>query len=638
MDRNSIIGILLITALFAGYFMLYGPSSAPQPQPAPQEARRDSSAQALAPQPGEPTTQITVSLSEPDSVKQARLRDKYSDFAPATQGQDSSVLLKTDKLSLQLRTLGGAVKELTLNEFRTYDSLPLPVVADLPGNAFYFEFPYQNRVIRSDELYFRPQPGPRELSGSDSLVFVMRAEIDSVRAVEQVYTFRAGRYDYGYQIRMRGLRDNFRNDNAISLRWRSTIPRTELALEPMRQKSTIVTRISEDIEKLDISNDPQKENYKGLVQWVAYKSQFFTHILDAEEPFKAAAVSMNTPENDASVNRVMETQFSMEIDPAKEAAPALRVYAGPNEYYTLRSYKREYEEQMDLGWWLIGWINIGTTYVFKFLERYVGNYGLIIIILAVLIRLLTLPFSLRSYLSMAKMRVVNQAPEMKELDEKYKDDMQKLQMAKMGIYREMGVSMFGGCLPMLLMYPFLIALFFFFPQAVELRHQSFLWAADLSTYDSILKLPFAIPMYGSHVSLFTLLMAASTFVYTYYQQKSQPTSPATEQFKYVIYFMPFMLLFFLNNYSSGLNLYYFVSNVLSIAQNTIIRQFVDDAKLMAKMRATQQKAKASGKGGNSGGKSRLESWMEGQQRKQEDLMRMRRQQQATNRQMRRNTK
>ena len=239
---------------------------------------------------------------------------------------------------------------------------------------------------------------------------------------------------------------------------------------------------------------------------------------------------------------------------------------------------------MDLGWWIVGWINIGTIYMLSnSLEGFIGNYGLIIILLAISIRLLMFPLSYKSYVSMAKMRVLNNTDEIKELDTKYKDDPQKLQMEKMAIYRKKGVSMFGGCLPMLLSYPFLIALFFFFPQSVELRQQSFLWAQDLSTYDSVLHLPFNIPMYGDHVSLFTILMAISTFIYTFYQQKSQPTAGANNQFKYIAFIMPIFLLVFLNSYAAGLSLYYFMSNLIQITQTTVIRLFIDDETMLAQM-------------------------------------------------------
>ncbi|MEO0472466.1 MAG: membrane protein insertase YidC [Bacteroidota bacterium] len=342
----------------------------------------------------------------------------------------------------------------------------------------------------------------------------------------------------------------------------------------------------------------------------------------------------------------MSSDIVIELPRNKDIQKDFRMYLGPNEYTTLTSYEGlDLQDEMDLGWSFVSFINIGTTYIFKFLEKYISSYGIIVILLAFLIRTLVFPFTYKSFVSMAKMRVLNATPEMKALDEKHKDDPQKLQMAKMGIYREMGVSMFGGCLPMLFSYPFLIALFFFFPQSVELRQQSFLWANDLSTYDAILDLPFKIPFYGDHVSLFTILMAISTFVYTYFQQKSQPATGTNAQFKYIAYIMPIFLLVFLNNYASGLSLYYFVSNLISISQTMGIRYFMDDEKILAQLRETQKasKKKKKGKGGSkggsnasSGGGSRLERWLEKQQKKQQEVAKSR--QGSTNRSQRRNNK
>ncbi|TAE50503.1 MAG: membrane protein insertase YidC, partial [Bacteroidetes bacterium] len=481
MDRNSIIGIVLITILFAVYFYLFNPAQQQQQQ-ASSPADTSQVNPAATPVPGQATT-TPEAAAEPDSVREKRQRDRFSDLYPVSQGKEETVTVKTDRLTVNINTKGGSIRAAYLNEYSTYDSLPVPAIADNSDNQLYFEFPFNNRAIRSYDLYFTPSVTTAEVHGNDSLVVTMEARIDSARSIEQVYVFHGNTYDLGYRIRMKGLKNAFGSAGFYDLQWKSHLPRTELALENMRQKTTVSYRAGKDVEKLKTDNDHQKEKLSSL-SWVAYKSQFFTSVLIGEKPFRTANLSMYTPGGE-EINRVMDSRLIVDASPTDDFSNNFRFYFGPNEFYTLRSYSLGLEDQMDLGWTIIGWINKGTTYVFKFLERYVSNYGLIIIILAILIRLVILPFSLSSYVSMAKMRIINAAPEIKALDEKHKDDPQKLQMAKMGIYREMGVSMFGGCLPMLFSYPFLIALFFFFPQAVELRHQPFLWAADLSTYDSI---------------------------------------------------------------------------------------------------------------------------------------------------------
>jgi YidC/Oxa1 family membrane protein insertase len=265
---------------------------------------------------------------------------------------------------------------------------------------------------------------------------------------------------------------------------------------------------------------------------------------------------------------------------------------------------------------------VATIYVFKFFEKYIPNYGLIILLFAFLIKLIVFPLTYKSYVSMAKLRVLNGTPEMKELDEKFKDDPQKQQVQKMAIYKKMGVSPLGGCLPMLLQWPILISMFFFFPQSIELRQKAFLWAHDLSTYDSVLELGFSIPGYGDHVSLFTILMAISIYIYTYFQQKSQPTNAAMPFMKYLPYIFPIIFVIFLNNYASGLSWYYFAANIISIIQTTSIRASLDDEKLLAEMRSNLQKGGKNGKkSGAKKSKGRLEGWVEKQQKKQETLAR-----------------
>ena len=648
MDRNSITGLLLMVLLTVAYFYFFPPQS-----PTPTESEialtdslNNTTSSAL-------TDNDSVSLSSgdggivsetdeaaKDSTVANELKDKYSDLYQLVNGEEEIITVKTEKLTVNISTKGGMIQTAYLNDFQTFDSLPLPVVMDHPENEFYFQFGFNNRAIRSDDLFFSPSETSLEVTGENTAELSLKAEISPDRYIEQVYTFTGNTYDLDYKIRMEGLREAFGNATFYDLYWVSHLPKTELSLQNMRQKSTIVYRLGNDVEKMSVSDDEEKEKLAALVNWISFKSQFFSHILIADEPLRSGSVTMSTP-SDTSVNRKMESKLIVDMGKSNSESTGFKFFMGPNEYNTLSSYDLKLEDEMDLGWSIVGWINIGTIYIFKFLEKFIGNYGLIIILLAISIRLLMFPLSYKSYVSMAKMRVLNNTPEMKALDDKHKDDPQKLQMAKMGIYREMGVSMFGGCLPMLLSYPFLIALFFFFPQSVELRQQSFLWAQDLSTYDSVLNLPFDIPMYGDHVSLFTILMAISTFIYTLYQQKSQPTAGANNQFKYIAYIMPVFLLVFLNSYAAGLSLYYFMSNLIQITQTTVIRYFLDDEKLLAKMKETQKAKKKKGKGGKGGKggstktKSRLEQWVDKQQKKQEEAMKQRQSQSGNNRRSRR---
>ena len=637
MDRNAITGIVLMTLLTIGYLYFFAPTPPPRtetekPTTENTQTAPDTSGQA------EKGMELPDQISQvdTDSVLQMKRVQKFGEFANLSEGEAEEIKVTTDKLTLLINTQGGAFTSVYLNDFKTFEEKPLPVITEHPNNAFFFEF-YNSEIqngTRSSDLFFTPSHKSLDVRGQDSAVLVLSARLDENRSLEQIYTFKGDAYDVGYEVKFNNLRDLLGRQTYYNMSWSSYLPKTELDIENMRQKTTIAYRQGNDVEKLTASNDPTEEKINTSLDWVSFKSQFFSSILISENPFRSGKVNMRTPQTE-EINRVMDARMKVDINLTDQVSNKFSWYLGPNEYSTLNAYDLDLEEEMDLGWWIISYINVGTTYIFKFLEKYISNYGVIIIILAFLIRSLVFPLTYKSYVSMAKMRVVNQTPEMKALDEKHKDDPQKLQMAKMGIYREMGVSMFGGCLPMLFSYPFLIALFFFFPQSVELRQQSFLWANDLSTYDSILNFPpgFSIPGYGDHVSLFTLLMALSTFVYTYYQQKSQPTTAANPAFKYIAYFMPLILLIFLNNYASGLSLYYLTSNIISISQTVLIRRFLDDDAILEQLKETQKQIK--GKKGKKKSGGRLQKWVEQQQKKQQDVIKQRQQMNAKNRRGRR---
>ncbi len=627
MDRNATIGFVLITMLLLVYFYFFAPKP---PQPSPIE--NENTVAEVVPQEEErtdiseiPNDTSLIDEGVIDSLKTAKLKSRFGEFYQLAEGDSDLITVTTDELKVVINTKGGKVEAVYLNQYDTYDSLPLPVISNHPENEFGILFGYGGTQINSNDLVFTPSiTNDITVSGQETRSLSLKAALDDTRYLEQVYTFTGEGFDVGYNVNVKGMENLFKN-SFYEMYWKQYLPQTELAIKNMRQKSTIVYNKGGDVTKLGITDDYKEEDLSIDVRWISFKSQFFSAILMTQQPFQSAKVSMLTPETD-TINRVMQSDMYVEVSSMRDAQSSFTFYYGPNEYSTLRSYDVGLHKEMDLGRWFIRYINVGTIYIFKFLEKYFNNYGLIIIILAVIVKILVFPFTFKSYTSMAKMRVINQTPEMKSLDEKHKDDPQKLQMAKMAVYREMGVSMFGGCLPMLLSYPFLIALFFFFPQSVELRQKSFLWANDLSTYDSIMDLPFNIPFYGDHVSLFTILMAISIMIYTYFSQKSQPTSAATQQFKYISYFMPLIFLVFLNNYASGLSLYYFTSNIISIAQTTAIRYFIDDETMLAKMRENQKIKKKKGKGGKSKAqKGRLERWVEKQQKKQNDMMKQRQQ-------------
>lgn len=615
MDRNALTGIILMTVMFVIYYVFIVPMTITETpadggQPTVSVSPTDQAPAASQPQ----------APAVPDSQQVRQLDQQYGAYAPLMRGENQTLTLRTDKLTLEFDTRGGVIRKALLNEHKTWEERPLPLIAGRPADQFYFEFiPKGSSVaIRSDKLLFSPQADAKlAFSGDESGELRFRASLDENRYIEQVYSFKGNSHNVGYQINFVGLANDLKNPY-YELSWTQEIPRTEKALTSQRQKTQIVYMRAGDHDRLGgMSNDPETENLDGSINWVSYKSQFFSSALISAKPLRSASLSVVTPAEDSTA-KYMESKFWVDMN-ERDPVSNFTLYMGPNEYNSMRNLGVDLQKSMDLGYWGIRHINIASIYVFKFLEPKVRNYGIIILIFAIIVKLLVFPMVYSSYVSMAKMRVINATDEMKEIDAKHKDDMQKATQEKMAIYRQMGVSPTGGCVPMLLQWPILISMFFFFPQAVELRHQSFLWAPDLSTYDSVLDLPFSIPGYGDHVSLFTILMTISIYIYTYFQQKSQPVNTQMPFMKYLPYIMPVIFLFFLNSYASGLSWYYLLTNFISIAQTSAIRAMLDDEKLLSQMHALR---KAGGKKPSKMG-SKLNNWMEGQQKKQQEILRQR---------------
>ncbi|MFN4298643.1 MAG: membrane protein insertase YidC [Thermaurantimonas sp.] len=339
--------------------------------------------------------------------------------------------------------------------------------------------------------------------------------------------------------------------------------------------------------KLKNLSETRSDNERAeQLDWIAFRQQFFSVILSSESDFSSAEMTVE-PLAEEKYTKLMALRAEL---PATTTTVKLHMYLGPNKFNILKKYKNDYEKLIPLGWAIFGWINRGVVIpIFNWLESYNLNYGIIILIMAILIKIVIFPFTYGSYRSMAKMRILK--PEMDEINEKYKDekDQLKKQQALMELYRKSGVNPLGGCIPLLFQLPILFAVFQFFPASFELRGQSFLWAEDLSTYDSVLDLPFRIPGYGSHVSLFTLLMTISTIIYTWMNQQLTPQNNQYPQLKYMMYLMPIVFLGVFNNYASGLTYYYFISNIITFGQQYAIKAFIDEEKLHAKIKENQSR-------------------------------------------------
>jgi YidC/Oxa1 family membrane protein insertase len=581
MDRNSVVGLILIGLILIGFSILNAPSDE---ELAALKNRRDSIArveQLNAAQKAKIPIQskvtplpVDTSLVLDDSSRMALLSDRLGAFGQAGTGTEKGITIENDLMKVTLTTLGGRVKSVELKKYKTWTGKPL-ILFESDSTRFGFNFFAQNRSISTNDLFFETQGKAFKVSGSDSNSIAFRAYAGAPdRYIEYVYTLRGDKYLMGYKVNLVGLNNVIAsNTGYLELNWQQRLQNNEKDINAERANSTMYYMFSDEEVDYLTETDDVREDLKTNVKWVAMKQHFFTQVLIADQSFDKPTrlTSVNGTEDQSFVKDVSAV-FTVPYKHSANETFGMQFYFGPNHYQTLKKTGYNLEKQIPLGWGIFGWVNRFLVIpVFNFLSGFNWNYGLIILILTIVIKLILTPFTYKSYLSQAKMKVLK--PEVEEIQGKFKEEPMKMQQEMMALYRKAGVSPLGGCLPMLLQLPILIAMFRFFPQSIELRQESFLWAKDLSTYDSILDLPFNIPFYGSHVSLWTLLMTISTILITVVNSQSTAANP---QMKMMLYLMPVFTLGIFNSYSSGLSYYYFLANVISIGQQYLFRSFVDE--------------------------------------------------------------
>jgi YidC/Oxa1 family membrane protein insertase len=441
-----------------------------------------------------------------------------------------------------------------------------------------------------------------DLASRTDTTVVYRLYLDSLSFIEYTYTLPEKGFMVDLNVRLSGMNRHIpRNTTNLDLEWTLDMPRQEKGYDNEKNYSTVVYKFpnSKSVEDLGLRKDNATEEIRTKVNWFSFQQQFFSAIMVAKDNFNGGNLTYDVfPEGDPERNLMRCTaKMQLSYTDAPEVNIPLEIYYGPNHFKTLKSYDMGFEKIVPLGGWIIGWINrYIIILVFDLLGNFIGNYGLIILILTILIKLVISPLTIKSYMSSAKMKVLK--PEIDKINAKYPktEDAMKKQQETMALYSKTGVSMFGGCLPMLLQFPILFAMFRFFPSSFELRQESFLWAEDLSAFDSILDLPFTIPLYGDHVSLFALLMAVSMYFYSRMNIDQMSAGPQMAGMKYMsLYFMPLFLMVLGNNFSSGLSYYYLLSNLITMGQTWIIRKyFVDEKKIYAKLqeRAATPKKKS----------------------------------------------
>ena len=607
-NKNTLIGFVLIAAILFGWMYFMTPSKeqlAEQQriqdsirQVRLEEYRLDSIRQAESRKADAQLAALqtdTAQLANLDSLgmaqlKQNALRDKYGIFAVAAEGEERTWAIENKLQKLTFSTLGGFLKQVELKDYKTYDSLPL-ITFDPETAKFDLSFFANNRIVNTSQFYFQPYMNGRPYSGGDmtvgegdSIVFAMRLLSDNPQKyLEYVYTISDDNYMLGFDIRTVGLRDVIAtNADYMTLDWDVDLMKQEKSTDRFADEAVYYRSLSDkDVDHLVVNKDSE-QTVTNKLKWVSFKQRFFCNVIIADNEFENAHMAMKTRKsNNPRYYKSMSANIEVLYDVKAETnVIPMKLYFGPNHFKTLRSYKLGLEDQINLGnFFLIRWINYGVIEVFNWLSHYGWNYGIVILILTIIIKTLLFPLAFKSYKSSAITRVLK--PEMEAINAKYpkEEDAMKKQQAVMNLQRQAGVSPASGCLPALLQFPILIAIFRFFPASIELRQQPFLWATDLSTYDSIVEFPKFLGM--DHLSLFTILMTITTLIYTYVNNKQMDYSsnPQMKPMKWMMYLMPIMFFAIFNNYSSGLSYYYMLVNIITFIQMFVFRRMIDENKV-----------------------------------------------------------
>lgn len=621
--KNTLLGFILIAAILFGWMYFMTPS---KEELAKQQHIQDSIRQARleaaaldslrimeqrSAQSAVTDTLAALPEVEMDSADLAQqqynaLKAKFGAFASASQGDEQLFTIENQYQRLTFSSKGGFLKQVELKDYKTYDSLPL-LSFDPETSKFDLAFFSENRTINTAQLYFQPYINGQPFAGgdivvgeNDSVTVAMRVNLDQAdgqqdkgRYLEFIYNIRYDDYMMDFNIHTVGMQDVLAtNANYMSIDWSLDLMKQEKSQDRFSGESVYYCSMKkDDVDHLDEMKDSEK-SISNKLKWISFKQRFFCNVIVANDEFSSANLQVVTnksqnPRYFKTMTADIEVPFDMN---AAESLIPMSLYFGPNHFTTLKSYDLGLQHQINLGkFFLIRWINYGVIAVFNWLRSYGWNYGIVILILTILIKIVLLPFAFKSYKSSAITRILK--PEMDAINAKYpkEEDAMKKQQAVMNLQRQAGASPASGCIPALLQMPILFAVFRFFPASIELRQQPFLWCDDLSTYDSIIEFPRFLGM--DHISLFCLLMTITTFIYTYVNNKQMDVSsnPSMKPMKWMMYLMPIMFFGIFNNYSAGLSYYYMLVNIITFLQMFLFRKMIKEEDVRATIEKNKQK-------------------------------------------------
>lgn len=592
LDINTIIGFVLIFGILI--FMFWQNQPTPEEleaQKAKQEQVEAAEMQKANAVKKEVTQPKAIDLQDSTAVSSYKSAIGAFGYTAPTEG---TTVLENDVVYLEISNKGGQIVEARMKGYVTYDSVPVYLIKD--GNAnFALNFSTSdNRVLNTNDLYFEPSL----TKSGENQVLSMKAKVASDKFLEYRYEVKPNQYLIGFTVRSQGLNGILNSSKPVDLDWKLKTIRHSKSIQ-YENRYTRVTYNHEDDKISKLSEGSEDEETEVDIKWISYRQHFFSSILTYANKFETAKLnSINLVEEESHTQQFTK-EFASEV-PLKleggELAYNFNWYYGPTDVKVLAQYKElGLDDSIPFGWGIFGWINRYIfTPVYTFLSSFLP-FGIAIVVMTILVRLIMSPATYKSYLSQAKMKVLK--PEITELNEKFKDNAMKKQQETMKLYNKAGVSPMSGCVPAVLQMPIFYALFMFFPTSFALRQKPFLWADDLSSYDAIAQLPFNIPFYGDHVSLFPILASVAIFFYMMMTTgQNMQTQPGMPNMKFIMYLSPLMMLVFFNNYASGLSLYYFVSNLITIFIMLAIKKFIlDEDKIHAQIQENKKKPKKENK-------------------------------------------
>ncbi len=530
----------------------------------------------------------TVVDSTRAAADSAGLQSQYGAFANAATGQEQTFTIENDVLKMSLSTKGGQIKSVELKKYKTWDKKPLVLFSDKTNSLSYQFFIDNNRSVDTKDFYFEPVGEPFVITG-DSVTksFALRLNAGEGKYFEQKYTLKGGSYLFDYEVNTVGLNTVIpANNTFISANWQNTLTPVEHNLELERRYSALYVRYGQgdkEVAHLSEDNEDDKLDFSAPLDWISFKQQFFTTTLFSKGEFKNGSLKSHYVKTDLNYVKKYSAMVTLPYTNAAQNHYAFQYYIGPNHFNTLAGLDKDNESIIKLGpdFFMFSWITYITRviiWVFSWFDSVHINYGIIILLLTLMLKIVLHPLTAKSIESAAKMKIL--APELAALKEKYGEDQARIGSEQMKLYQRAGVSPFGGCLPLLIQMPILMAMYYFFPASIELRQQPFLWATDLSSYDAIVTFATALPFGITHISLFTILMTITSIGQAVMNNQMNSMTNQQPGMKYMPYFMPLLLMFMFNSFPAALTYYYLLQNLLGMLHQWIIQKFfINDEKL-----------------------------------------------------------